>query len=105
MVVLNRLGESPAGDEAHRVTGVVAIAGFVRLAEHVVEGDDARVFQLPGDAGLLQEAGSEPRIADAVGPEFLERHVAAKHAVAGQPDLPQPAGAMESDRPIARPAT
>ena len=90
MVLLNRLGERPAGDEPHRVARVLPVAGFVGFAEDVIEGNDARVFELPGDAGLLQEAGSQPRVTDAVGPQLLEHHVAAEEASRASQTCPSP---------------
>src|SRR5437588_163349 len=70
-----------AADEAHRVERLP-----VGPAPQLVDRDDARVLQLPGDPGLADEAGGEHGLAGVIGPQVLEGDVTAQGGVVGQPD-------------------
>src|SRR5262249_7618009 len=89
VVVLDGLAEGAAADEAH---GVVRL--LVRVAGQLVDGNDPRVFELAGDAGLLEEALADHGAIAAVGAQLLEGNLAAQLGVMGQPDLADAAGGV-----------
>ena len=62
------------------------------VAEDTVDGDDARVIERGGDAGLVEEIAARVF----VGAEFFVQgfhgHAAAERTVGGMKDAPLPAG-------------
>ena len=81
---------------AHRMNGADRLAGA-----HIVDRDDAGVFQLPGDLGLPYKSPPEAGIGP-VGSQLLEGHLASQVRVTRQPDPPDTAGAGEPQQGVTR---
>ena len=79
MIGADRLAERLAADEPHGVIRRVALA-------QLVDRDDAGVLELGGDLGLVEEPRADDGIIGLLGPELLQRDLAAERAVAGEPD-------------------
>jgi hypothetical protein len=87
----DQLAEAPPryklhGDVVHGVRGA-----------HVVDGDDARVVEGGGGAGLLLEALASLGIAGHLGGQDLDGDVAAELAVPGPVDLSRPPRAQRRE--------
>jgi hypothetical protein len=90
-----QLLELGAVDVAH---GDVQLAGDLA---GVVDGDDVRVVDRGGEAGLAQEALAEPFVFRELGSENLQRHRPFEREVVGAVDHPHPAPADQRLDPIA----
>src|SRR5881394_1977526 len=86
VVGLSGLAEGASLHQAHRIKGPPRI----RSASQLVNRDDARMLQLPGDLRLAKEAGAEHSVIRLLGPKFLQRHITAHLAVSGHPDPANP---------------
>jgi len=105
--VLERLGHVPAQPDhlgrrgpapARRVPAahVAQRDGARPLAgAEAVDGDDARVLELPHEAGLAPQEGDA--LGGRVGGQDLRHHVLAPLGVAGEPRLPHPPAAQGAD--------
>lgn len=76
--------------EFHDDEGGGAGGGFLVHAG-VVDGDDVRVGELGGRAGLAEDAGGEFRVGGVLEEDGLHRHATAEQRVEGLPNLAHPA--------------
>jgi hypothetical protein len=103
MVVAGRFCEGSALDETHRVEiGRRFTPSTAGAADKLIDGDDARMFQLSGYLGLAQKALAQGLLDALVGVQVLESYGAAQSGIANQPDSADSAGGMQGHNFITR---
>ena len=83
--LLDRLLETIAFDEPHRVIGPAIV-----VAAQAVDRHNARVLEPPGDLGLDQEPLAATRVVGMVAQKLFQRHLAVQLGVQRHEDGPQP---------------
>src|SRR5258707_11319397 len=78
-----RLRQCAAPNEAHGVERLIAAGPLAQFVDRY----DAGMFELAGDLGFFEKACPLRRGICPLGTQFLEGHLSAQGAVAGQPDL------------------
>ncbi len=93
--------ERHAVDQLHRdvMHRLPAVGGA--LLTDVVDGDDVRVTEIRGRAGLLHEAINARRVANDLGRQNFERDAALEGRVPGLVDLSHPALSQQRDEAVA----